>query len=162
MTPINVDRYLLTGFPYFEVMFWLTAKQVSSGSKLFRMFIVPLLLRSFLGVATVDPDGGDIESRMSSMLCWRATGAYQHESRISTPSVMFGRSEGFWLISSMVLNVTSERWMPYVSRIWRGGVGKRNWLSINMARIYHLFRFKVIELKINVPTIWIECVVSKY
>jgi hypothetical protein len=51
------------------------------------------------------------------MLCWRATGAYQHSSRISTPNVRFGSKLGSLLILSNVWNVTSILWMPYSSRI---------------------------------------------
>lgn len=55
---------------------------------------------------------GEIESLINSIVCWSATGAYQQESRISIPSVMFGRSSVLLLISSIVLNVTSDLWIP--------------------------------------------------
>lgn len=37
---------------------------------------------------------GEMASLMNSRLCCRATGAYQQESRISTPSVMLGNKLG--------------------------------------------------------------------
>lgn len=56
------------------------------------------------------------ESRMNSMLCSRATAECQHESRISQPSVMFGRIFGSELMRSRVCIMASTRWMPYCSR----------------------------------------------
>lgn len=56
------------------------------------------------------------ESRMNSMLCSRATAECQHESRISQPSVMFGRILGSELMRSKVCIMASTRWMPYCSR----------------------------------------------
>lgn len=56
------------------------------------------------------------ESRMNSMLCSRATAECQHESRISQPSVIFGRIFGSELIRSKVCIMASTLWMPYCSR----------------------------------------------
>lgn len=56
-----------------------------------------------------------IESLMSSIVCWRATGAYQQESLISAPKVTLGNNFGSLLILSRVWNVTSALWIPYIS-----------------------------------------------
>lgn len=56
------------------------------------------------------------ESRMNSMLCSRATAECQQESRISHPSVMFGRMCGSVLMRSSVCIIASTLWMPYCSR----------------------------------------------
>lgn len=60
---------------------------------------------------------GVIESLISSRVCWRATGAYQQESLISAPRVIFGNSFGSLFIRSNIWNVTSVLWIPYTSLI---------------------------------------------
>lgn len=68
-------------------------------------------------LSNAPPVWAAMDSRMNSMVCSRATGEYQQSSRISTPSVMLGRSRGSALIFSMVFSVASSRWMPYCSQI---------------------------------------------
>lgn len=72
-------------------------------------------MTSSVGHVVVGCVTGVIESLMSSIVCWRATGAYQHESLISAPRVMFGSRSGSLFILSSVWNVTSVLWMPYIS-----------------------------------------------
>ena len=57
------------------------------------------------------------EALMKSLVSSKALGVYQHESRISAPSLTYGRSELSLFILSMTSKNASILWIPYCSHI---------------------------------------------